>query len=1331
MNHLEKKLERIIESMKLENGNSQTICAFLEQYNELKKRYEQHRFEYEKMTKDTEAVKKKCNDLIEDRNSLALEKDALKHQLVVANYEKDQLKKQHEDTIREMNQVMDKQCIDIRVSTDQRNAAEMELSMLLGEKDIVLKENQKLSDDLMLVVKKSNELELRHKEDKQSLLFDMERLKRELEASVKYRDEVLKECESLREKIESLSSSSKGDSSEHMKSRSEFKSTSNESWSKELTCTKEFSMEQNARNIEALQRENELLRKQLEKMHNEMVKATQDTDLAKSRRDWAITEREKIVQERDSVKILCDELRKERDTAISELLAAIRDSENIKKQKDEAYKEIEQLKEHLESQLAGNNSAVVATATANAAVAGPPNTTPPCGTLGRNTRWSCASYDMDASAFRKTDTETIDIDISGLPTDGVLGLVLDGGRDDTQLTTDNTGVYVVSIVKDSVCDGKLRPNDCILKVNNLDCANVSRRIVLETIRSSAPRCKVVVKRQLMNATHLYTTCLNLKCGRSHGLSFESGILISKIDAGSLAARDNNLAVGDRIISINKRSMEGVKSQNDALMQLDDNRNDTAVIVALKQIGQMNANKLMYNKMVNICTQTDDSSVMRFFADEKRHSIPSSALIGNGSSSNGGGGGGGGSGGGGVIGGVNSESNIVCSSAKPLSSSSGVQQAVSTGSAPTNTPAAKSTSKLTEIFKIIRGKTPKTNTENVDADNSQAQNENEAISLLDFVLNSENSSSSKGSNIKRSKRKKESKESNNSKSMGTWPRANIIAHENLSGTIVQKPKRERPTLSVFNAANDVGPAAPEPLKPQKRDSAIYFEPQQQQQQRGGTLPSKAPNQGFIPLQIPSRNAPPLQPFMQPPYLMNRHSVYSTMESSDPISITKSSVPSPSHPLSGAGSGGMVNTMSRIPRHHMNDHDRYQHNQVIAMNRMSLNFTPSDQSLMYNNMLAAHQEQLKAKAPPVGGTISSHHNHQQFLDLHSRQQQYPHLPPKLVQPLDIGASLPMKPPSREALNVAGMRKLFPDMTKYPSDNEYLAPSLDGIPPGGPGTRGNTCTLPAYGRNHGGNIYGVTAPGAVPSRGVPLPKSLPLSHGSPLTSPITTTQSTDSTSGMFPGISIPDKSAFEGYVPLPTYHHSHGNSIDYPYQHRNRYQASREEMPSHFTATGYEGGTFPRKKENQRFRIPSNHSVTSRGSGVKNSTGSIEQHHGSERGSPMPIVQVEVLCHGSNLNKQNTEYCLGQKPSPGDLRRVTIDKSVEPLGITIRCKNNDGGIFVSTVTENSIASQVGLQTGDQLLEVCGLNMRAANYELAASVLRQCGNTMNMLVQYNPDSE
>lgn len=54
---------------------------------------------------------------------------------------------------------------------------------------------------------------------------------------------------------------------------------------------------------------------------------------------------------------------------------------------------------------------------------------------------------------------------------------------------------------------------------------------------------------------------------------------------------------------------------------------------------------------------------------------------------------------------------------------------------------------------------------------------------------------------------------------------------------------------------------------------------------------------------------------------------------------------------------------------------------------------------------------------------------------------------------------------------------------------------------------------------------------------------------------------------------------------------------------------------------------------------------------------------------------------------------------------------------------------MNEGSIANRVGLKVGDQLLEICGINMRSANKEAAANVLRQCGQTVTMKVQYNPD--
>jgi len=50
------------------------------------------------------------------------------------------------------------------------------------------------------------------------------------------------------------------------------------------------------------------------------------------------------VLERESIRTLCDRLRKERDRAVSDLAEALRDSDDIKKQRNEAAKELKRLK---------------------------------------------------------------------------------------------------------------------------------------------------------------------------------------------------------------------------------------------------------------------------------------------------------------------------------------------------------------------------------------------------------------------------------------------------------------------------------------------------------------------------------------------------------------------------------------------------------------------------------------------------------------------------------------------------------------------------------------------------------------------------------------------------------------------------------------------------------------------------------------------------------------------------------------------------------------------------------------------------------------------------
>lgn len=90
--------------------------------------------------------------------------------------------------------------------------------------------------------------------------------------------------------------------------------------------------------------------------------------------------------------------------------------------------------------------------------------------------------------------------------------------------------------------------------------------------------------------------------------------------------------------------------------------------------------------------------------------------------------------------------------------------------------------------------------------------------------------------------------------------------------------------------------------------------------------------------------------------------------------------------------------------------------------------------------------------------------------------------------------------------------------------------------------------------------------------------------------------------------------------------------------------------------------------------------------------------------------------------------RKAKPDDYRQITIDRSSASLGIRIlRTLNDQKGVFVEAVTEGSLAQQAGICIGDQIIDICGINMRTADYENAAKVLKQCRDPIQMLVQKN----
>lgn len=1291
------RLKKKLLKQEKENGNSQTVCTFVEQYNELKKKYENTRMELDKCSKD-------CADLSRDRNTLALENENQKQQLTnvfaqldaaireknIYREARDKLIQQHDDDIKEMTQVMQSRAEELRRVTTQRNAAELELRTILAERKGVLEENQKLSDDLTAA---KEELEKHYKDDKK-LAYENENLKREIETMLRTRRDDVggSGANSISGGV-----TSGGGAGDMLKSRES-------GWSKDLSADGKEKFSVSSADLETANQEIEKLRKSLERAKCEIEKATQETEVAKSRRDWAISEREKIVQERDSVKILCDELRKERDTAISDLLAAIRDSEKIKKQKDEACREVEHIREQMESQLSSSK---------------------------RNVRWSYNPYDLDLlQKQQKMDTELIEIDMSGsMPMDCDLGIILEGGRDDSQNRID-CGIAVVSVSNDSPAYGKLRPNDCILQVNNLDCAGVSKRLVLETMKSSAIRCTLVVKRQKINKSHMYAAQLNMSGTRNHGLTLETGVFITKISPSSLAAKDASLTVGDRVLSINSKTMEGVTSAKDAMSYLDDNRTDSVTIIALKQITQslpeINvAGRNKHNKMINICTQTDIDS---------RHN------------------------------------NADFDANRNFSQS---------------TSNSKSTSKISEMINKFRGKMHIHGHSNqkgstVSESDSLCQ-ENDAIAVLDSVLNNENSSStvsgkSKDNLFKRSKRSKKDAAKEANKNLGTWPRANIMntnqtQHDNHSGTIVQHRKKERPALSLFTGPITLGSSSGKDEKSNlssssKKDSSSssYYSG------GGGMAQHQTPNNLIATTQPKStssnsgsgnptninRNSNPIPLhvlYPPPPSVLNRHSVYANEPEPVLLESSKSVI------------GNGTNTITRNTKtidlggghkhHHHHYHNTGNAGGGIQSNRYSLNLTPTSESI---NLFAPSSHSSSStggggggggggtrKSPIIADAKQLMMQQQNSLDfiplknsidsflgpknpmssmdfkrnsMQSPQQLHDMLSLKSQNSIESFLSSQKNPSSvefamksiifpKESQNdfYAQQKRGSRNAASYASDSDSLGMDISTS-----ASSSYTSTLPSYssisrgqvmssagfggGNNNGGGSSsgggGARAQRLFPSFGAPMhlhphhPHSL--RQTSPLTLPMT--QSIESGS-----VYSSDKLEFDYAPPM----HSHIVSMDIDPFGRGKAQPIRDRdiiYGGSSYGNAYEGGTFPRKKENQRFRIPSNPSVTSKGSGVKNSTGSIE--HGSERGSPMPpAFQVEVLSHGANKRNSMPDYCYGQKPSPGDLRRVTIDKSVEPLGITIRCNNNGGGIFVSTVTENSIASQVSVLIFFSLIE------------------------------------
>ncbi|XP_044152386.1 disks large homolog 5 isoform X3 [Bufo gargarizans] len=278
--------------------------------------------------------------------------------------------------------------------------------------------------------------------------------------------------------------------------------------------------------MERANKEIEVLRKQYEAMTHELKEATQEAEVAKCRRDWAFQERDKIVAERESIRTLCDNLRRERDRAVSELAEALRNLDDMRKQKNDATRELKELKEKMDNQIEkeARFRQLMAHSSHDSAI-----------------DTDSLEWETEVVEFER---EREDMDLKALGFD-----VADGVSE--SFFPGDSGIFVTKVDKGSIADGRLRVNDCLLKINDVDLTNKDRKQLIKAVLSGGDVINMVIRRRKSLGSRIVTPLqISLGNHKDSGVSLETGILVASVMPGSPAAKEGSLTVGDRVVAIN-------------------------------------------------------------------------------------------------------------------------------------------------------------------------------------------------------------------------------------------------------------------------------------------------------------------------------------------------------------------------------------------------------------------------------------------------------------------------------------------------------------------------------------------------------------------------------------------------------------------------------------------------------------------------------------------------------------------------------------------------------------------------------------------------------------
>ncbi|XP_077623837.1 disks large homolog 1 isoform X4 [Crocuta crocuta] len=149
-----------------------------------------------------------------------------------------------------------------------------------------------------------------------------------------------------------------------------------------------------------------------------------------------------------------------------------------------------------------------------------------------------------------------------------LGFSIAGGTDNPHIG-DDSSIFITKIIAGGAAaqDGRLRVNDCILRVNEVDVRDVTHSKAVEALKEAGSIVRLYVKRRKPVSEKIMEIKL-IKGPKGLGFSIAGGvgnqhipgdnsIYVTKIIEGGAAHKDGKLQIGDKLLAVNSVCLEEV------------------------------------------------------------------------------------------------------------------------------------------------------------------------------------------------------------------------------------------------------------------------------------------------------------------------------------------------------------------------------------------------------------------------------------------------------------------------------------------------------------------------------------------------------------------------------------------------------------------------------------------------------------------------------------------------------------------------------------------------------------------------------------------------------